>query len=353
MSKSKKSLILIIFTWCVAILALTSVISISAWSVLTKPMSNVENELSLKVKVLDGASIKSVSRDLQDKDLIRSWLALYLAARFNLFSIGNEFCLKSGVYNIKSSMSLKEIYNLLQSGKQEYISVSIPEGLTKSKIASILEKNEVCNSKEFIDACFSQELLNKFNIEAESFEGFLFPDTYFFNPGMAAEDVIDIMVNNFFNKIKTIEKLNSVDFKSLYNKLILASIIEREYRLAEEAPLISSVFTNRLKYNIGLYSCATVEYIITEINGLPHPDVITYKDLKSENPYNTYKWAGLTPGPISNPGLIALDAAVNPAKTDYFFFVLTDPASGKHTFSKNFDQHKEVNEIKYYSKKGN
>ena len=92
--------------------------------------------------------------------------------------------------------------------------------------------------------------------------------------------------------------------------------MKKEYKVPSEAPLIASVFKNRLRRNIGLYSCATLVYIITEINGEPHPDRILIEDTKIDNPYNTYKWAGLTPGAISNPGLIALKAAANPPKTN-------------------------------------
>ena len=135
----------------------------------------------------------------------------------------------------------------------------------------------------------------------------------------------------------------------LYKNVVLASIVEREYRIDSEAPLIASVFRNRLKHGIGLYSCATIEYIITEVQGKPHPDVITYADLSIDSPYNTYKWAGLPPGPISNPGAVALDAAINSPKTDYYFFRLVDAKAGRHVFSKDFSTH--VNEGYIYSTK--
>jgi len=123
----------------------------------------------------------------------------------------------------------------------------------------------------------------------------------------------------------------------------LASIIEREYRIDDEAPLIASVFKNRLKKNIGLYSCATVEYIITEIKNKKHPKRLFYDDLKVQNPYNTYINAGLPPGPISNPGFTALHAACNPAKTDYFYFRLIDADNGTHIFTRTFDEHNKAN----------
>ena len=115
------------------------------------------------------------------------------------------------------------------------------------------------------------------------------------------------------------------------------------------APLIASVFRNRLKHNIGLESCATVEYIITEIEGRPHPGFITGQDLKIDSPYNTYKWAGLPPGPISNPGLVALDAAMHAPQTDYYYFLLKDPSKGEHHFSRSLIGH---NEAKRFYLKG-
>jgi len=125
----------------------------------------------------------------------------------------------------------------------------------------------------------------------------------------------------------------------------LASIIEREYRSADEAPLIASVFTNRIKKGIGLYSCATVEYVITEVLGRPHPDIITYDDLKIQSPYNTYLNAGLPPAPICNPGLVALKAAAEPAQSDFYYFQLMDEAAGRHVFTKTLSEHVEQGAI--------
>ena len=127
--------------------------------------------------------------------------------------------------------------------------------------------------------------------------------------------------------------------------MILASIVEREYRVEEEAPLIASVFTNRLRLGIGLESCATLAYIITEIQHKPHPEYITLEDKGIDSPYNTYKWAGLPPGPIANPGRVALDAAFHPARTDYLYFVLRDPEEGKHYFSRDLDAHNKAKNL--------
>ncbi|MDO4506872.1 MAG: endolytic transglycosylase MltG [Spirochaetales bacterium] len=352
MIKAKKilSFILSFFLWIIAAGFVAVVFGISYWFYSIKPVTGLEDEYVGKISVPAGTSVRLVAETLEKEKFIRSSKVLYLAVRFNLFNRSENFTLKSGTYTFRSSMSLREVYELLQSGEQEYITVSIPEGLTKSKIARILEEKDVCTAAAFLASCRNEKLLEEYGIPALNFEGYLFPDTYFFIHGMKGDDIVRTMVDNFYSKISDIPSFVDFDPKKLHDTVILSSVVEREYRIRDEAPVIASVFTNRLKHNIGLYSCATIEYIITEIQGLPHPGRITYKDLKIDSPYNTYMWAGLPEGPISNPGTIALEAAANPAKTNYYFFVLTDPSSGRHTFSNSFDEHKAAENTNYISK---
>lgn len=308
------------------------------------PVSSKDTETSVRIEVPSGTSVKTVSKKLKKEKLIRSSLFFYALAQFPkaralLSGSAEPFALKSGVYQISPAMSLSEIFAVLSSGKQEYIKVSFPEGLTISKIAFRLEKAGVCPAEDFKEAAKDPELLKKHSILAENFEGYLFPDTYFFTPEMQASLCVSLMVENFFEKASEISGMNALSSEELHYYVTLASIVEREYRIKEEAPLIASVFKNRLSHNIGLYSCATIEYILTEIQGRPHPDVITYSDLAIDSPYNTYKWAGLPPGPISNPGLTALNAARNPAETDFYYFRLVNPEEGRHAFTKDFSTH--------------
>ncbi len=299
--------------------------------------------VTIKLQVPSGRSVRSVAKELADLGIIRSEYMFYGAARLS------DLQIKAGTYSLSSGMSVREIFNQLQTGKQDYLSVSIPEGLTISKIAKLLEEKGVVDSQSFVEVARDPLLLNEFKIPADNFEGYIFPDTYFFNPGMDAESVLRMMVYNFYDKIESMDILAAATADQLFHVVKLASIVEREYRVAEEAPLIASVFSNRLDKGIGLYSCATIEYIITEIEGRPHPDVITNNDLKINSPYNTYLWAGLPPGPISNPGLVALKAAANPPKTPYYYFRLTDPQQGTHHFSEGFDEHIDAGKI--YTKK--
>jgi len=316
------------------------------------------SEDEIRIEVPAGMTTKGVAVLLKENNLIKNSNVFYLTVRFPVLmkiyfpkDSDFRFVLKSGIYYVKNSMNVAEIQRLLSSGQTEYVKVSIPEGLTVSKIGSILESNRICSQADFFASSRKVEILNKYQIPGESCEGYLFPDTYFLNLGMNSDVVVKIMIDNFFEKIKEVPNLAEKNPADLFEVVKLASIVEREYGLKEEAPLIASVFKNRLRRNIGLYSCATLEYIITEIEGRPHPERILLSDTKIDNPYNTYKWAGLPPGPISNPGLVALDASTNTPKTNYYFFQVVDPVTRKQEFTETFDEHK-VNHNTYTKKSG-
>ena len=323
---------------------------------LGQPVSASGDEAKVRFEVPSGMSISEAGSKLFNNGLIRNQKVFYYSARYPKlkgFLYGEEaakpFVLKSGIYFISPAMNIAEIQELLSSGQQEYIKVSLPEGLTISKIAAELEENRICSAEDFISVCKDPDFAARNGIAGQSAEGFLFPDTYFFIAGMDAEAVAQIMVSNFYTKIQEIPNLAQMNSQDLYQTVVLASIVEREYRVEEEAPLIASVFKNRLRRNIGLYSCATVEYILTEIEGRPHPERILIEDTKIDNPYNTYLYAGLTPGPISNPGLISLRASTDTPKTNYYFFQIVDPAAGKHVFTTSFEEHIESHNL--YTKK--
>jgi len=313
-----------------------------------QPPSSSLSEESIRFEVAKGDSVKKIASELKELELIKNENFFYYFVRkpsllkifFKDQEISEQIVLKSGIYHLKAGMNYAQIINELTSGQQEYIKVSIPEGKTITQTALILEENGICSAEEFKGLCYDTNILRAYHIAGESAEGFLFPDTYFLTAGMTAREVLTLMLDNFFTKVKDIPGFSDLEPQKMYETVILASIVEREYRVADEAPLIASVFTNRLNQNIGLYSCATIVYILTEIEGRPHPDRILLEDTKIDSPYNTYKWAGLTPGPISNPGMVALKAAANPPKTNYYFFQVADANEGRHVFTTTFDEHK-------------
>lgn len=302
--------------------------------------SSRKDSVEFRLEVPSGSSVKKISKVLKANKIIRSSTVLYVRARFG------GFMLKSGVYTVDSSMNVGQILQLLNSGKQEYIRTVIPEGITKSKIGAILEENGVCSKEEFLNAVCDRELMASYKIDTErvlNFEGFLFPDTYFFSPSMSGKAVVKTMVDNFYEQVSEIEGLKEKSFDEFYRLLILSSVVECEFLKNSEAPLIASVFTNRVKYNLGLESCATINYIREEILGLEHKNTLNYEDTHIESDYNTYMWAALTmiPGPISNPGLLAIKSTVNPPKTNYLYFASKEDGSGESFFSATLEEHNE------------
>lgn len=298
----------------------------------SSPRDTDENERTYELEITDGMTARKAAEILYENGIIKNEKVFYLFARFpeiGALVTGADkdiFVLKKGIATVHSSQSLVGIYYGLSAGRGRLVQVPIPEGLTVRKIAERLEASGICAADDFKRA-------------AKGDEGFLFPDTYSLSPGMDADAVVKIMKKNFSGKISSIPGLAAADSERQRYIVTLASVIEREYRAEEEAPLIASVFTNRLEHGIGLYSCATVEYVITEVLGRPHPDIITYDDLKIDSPYNTYLNAGLPPGPICNPGLVALKAAAAPAETDYYYFQLMDEDEGRHVFTKTLGEH--------------
>lgn len=319
------------------LLILILICGLGIWYVYTLTKYPKGEYKEYKIEVPFGKTYLSVSEELEEQEIIKSAKVFYYYSRYKKAE------LKSGVYTVNNKMTFDELHSLLCTGKQEHIIVNFPEGITISGISLLLEEKGVIESaKEFQAICKDKEMLSRYNIPSKTFEGYLFPDTYYFTSKMEVEEVLDLLVNNFFEKLATIENATELSNDELHEVVKLASIVEKEYKLASEAPLIASVFRNRLKNNDGLYSCATIIYIITEIQGLPNPGEVKYADLQIESPYNTYKYSGLTPTPISNPGLIALDAAINTPKTNYYFFRVNDEENGSHIFSTNFEDHVEA-----------
>lgn len=297
---------------------------------LNSPVDNKAQELVFVIK--RGESTRSIVKDLKAQNLIRSSEYAFL------YSKVNKLVYKAGSYLISPSMNTNDILNFLVEGKEISIKITIPEGLSLGKTAKLIEKNGIASANEFIQAASNASILESYGLLGNTAEGFLYPDTYYLSPSLEATEIVSLMIANFFKKNKQLKDFPS-DPKVLHKLITLASIVEREYRLSSEAPLIASVFTNRLAIGMGLQSCATVEYIITEIQGKPHPDRLLLEDLEIKSDYNTYLWAGLPPGPISNPGKIAIEAALHPAQSNYLYFRLTNPEIGSHTFSHSLDEH--------------
>jgi UPF0755 protein len=285
------------------------------------------------VEVRNGESAASVGQRLEAAGLIKNryfWNLLY--------RLDKQY-VKTGMYKFDIPASQLEIRSVLISGRQTLVRVTVPEGVTLRKTALILEDAGICTAADFLAAASDQAALDFYHVPGTTMEGYLYPDTYFFSLAYPAARVVKTMADTFFQRIAESTGTEDLSSRELNERVIIASVVEREYRAADEAPLMAGVFYNRLRIGMPLQSCATVEYVITEIQGRPHPEILYNRDLEIRNPYNTYIRAGLPPGPISAPGPAALNAAFNPAPSDYLYFRLVDSVQGRHYFSRTLDDH--------------
>jgi UPF0755 protein len=277
--------------------------------------------------VKKGSGLKSVSSELERRKLIKSGDLFMFWALLK----GGARDIKAGEYSLNQSMSPVRIVTMLASGAVKTHPLTIPEGLTADQIADILAQNGLVDKSAFIALALDKNLAAFYHIDGPSLEGYLFPDTYLLSRDRGAREVIDIMVKRFWHIFNNLEKDQKPPL-SLREIVTLASIVEKETGLAEERPLIASVFLNRLKKRMRLESDPTVIYGLKDFDGN-----LTKKDLQSPNPYNTYRHRGLPPGPIANPGSDSLNAVLNPVRTEYLYFVSKN--DGSHHFSTTLKEH--------------
>ena len=284
------------------------------------------------VMINSGQTFQAITRTLYEKKLIDHPFKFKLIARIK----GFDRNIKAGEYLLSSSMSPEKILETIADGKVYLYRITIPEGYSIDQIASLLEEKGILEGAEFIKVANDPILVERLGIQAESFEGYLFPDTYFFEKNAVIRKVIRSMVEQFHVKFAPIwEKRRSDLNLSIHEFVTLASIIEKETGNAEERFLVSSVFHNRLNRSMPLQSDPTVIYGIENFDGN-----LTRQHLNTPTPYNTYTIAGLPPGPIANPGKASLEAALFPAESPYLYFVSKKDKT--HYFSTNYDEHREA-----------
>lgn len=290
------------------------------------------------VDIPDGSGVKQIGAILEEENIIASAYAFEWYVWFQKW--GAE--LKAGQYKFDPSKALPAIAQQLREGgseSQEY-QVTIPEGLKRTEIADLIAKKGYISAAEFLEATkqISPEMRIALKIEDApvdaTLEGFLFPETYRFFKSATAEDVVERLVSQFQAEMTTeVREAIEASGRSLYETVTLASIVESETHDADDQPKVASVFLNRLDIGMKLESDVTVLYALDK-----RDPTVTYEDLSVESPYNTYKYGGLIPAPISNPGITAITAVASPAETDFLFFV-ADIKTGKTYYSKTFEEH--------------
>ncbi len=311
-------------------------------------------EKFVNFNVVTGSNSRTIAKQLAAEKLIRSELAFLVALRY----CGNDRHLKAGSYQLQQSMSLLQILNELQKGQVKLKSWTVPEGLTVRDIAGLWEAAGFGTAEAFLRATKSADLLRGSGPDRDSnymsVEGYLFPNTYKFAKGTPVKTVVEMMLAEFNRQWDETLREKAKDLNMTRHEVVtLASIIEKEAQSGTERHRIASVFHNRLKRNWRLQADPTVIYALEhasdyatetyddskEIIAMHSQEKrpLTKADLKVDSPYNTYLYKGLPPGPISNPGIASIRAALHPEKTNYLYFVAI--GNGLHHFSKTLSEH--------------
>lgn len=292
--------------------------------------------------VRTGESLTDIAENLEEEGLIKNNLYFIFYVWKGRFS--NK--LQAGNYLLSSAMSVSQIADKFKSGEviSGEITITIPEGFKIGKIGERLKKN---NFQFSVLEFKIKDFKNKYDFFKDAppesgLEGFLFPDTYKFYPEATANDVIEKMLDNFGKKFGNDLRTEILSQgKTIYQVVVMASLIEKEVKTFEDRQIVSGIFWKRLEEQRPLESCATIAYLL-------NLDKWRYsiEDTRKPSPYNTYLNRGLPPGPICNPGIESIKAAVLPKDSLYDFF-LTDPETGNTIFSKTLEEHN-INKAKYF-----
>lgn len=321
----------------IIIIMIALLISVVFWAwrslnALYEPV-DVKDKNGIDIVIPAQATAPQIAAILDMERLIRSQTAFLLYCRHN--DLDSQ--LKAGHYRFNRSQGIPQIASLIAQGHVVGISFTVPEGYTIKQIGDVLVKKNICTQEDWKAALwetYDYDFLEGIPVDTKDpLEGFLFPDTYEIEEGTTAIQIVDQMLKNFGRHWDKYAAQANSQNKSVYDTVILASIIEKEAMVDSERRIISGVIQNRLRTGMLLQLCPTVLYCI----GQPEKVNVSYQDLEVDSPYNTYKYPGLPPGPISCPGDASIGAAINPLPTPFFYYVAK--GDGTHYFSRTYQEH--------------
>ncbi|HWS98447.1 MAG TPA: endolytic transglycosylase MltG [Candidatus Methylomirabilis sp.] len=309
------------------ILVLAVIVCLSLW-MYWAALQRVDPGGGKFVLLYPGWSARHIAQTLQREGIIHS-APVFLALNYAL----GQGKLKAGEYKFDTPANAMEVRDRLLRGDVYARTVVVPEGYNMYEIAAAVEQAGLGNAADFLAVAeHDVSLLRDIDPQAKSLEGFLFPDTYQFTRIDTPHDIAAAMVRRFRQASQKIGLLGRPD---IHTVVTMASIVEKETSVAEERPLVAGVYYNRLEKNMLLGADPTVIYAAL-LNGR-YRGTIYQSDLQYDSPYNTYKFPGLPPGPIANPGVASLEAAMHPKESDFFYFVSDN--NGHHRFSHSAAEH--------------
>lgn len=308
------------------LVALALVAAGMAYVLLFKP----QNRAGAKtITIPKGVGISRITAILTEEGVITQAWSFKLASK----ALDYDHKLKAGRYRIPEDAGNLDILKILTAGKPLNVLVTIPEGVTARRIASILAKRVEVDSAAFMQVVSDSAIAHRQGIAANSLEGYLFPETYSFYWGIKPQAAAKAMVREFWRQLPDNAEERARELgRTLHEIVTLASLVEGEAMVDSERVIIAGVYTNRLKRGMRLQADPTIQYIIPD-----GPRRLLHKDLQIDSPYNTYLYAGLPPGPINNPGRKSIEAALYPRDVPYLYFVAR--GDGSHVFSVTMNQH--------------
>lgn len=330
---------IIYFAMLVGIFGIAMLINLSLFERIYR-----QDPAEITIRIKRGANLRSVGEELEAKGVIYNNNIFILTGRLLGYQdeiIPGEYTFPNGLTNIDILKKITDVNSI------RYYTLTIPEGMNIRQIGRLLQRQLGLDSAKFVNETYNDSLIALIGIDAENLEGYLFPDTYQISLSPSADNEFEIIKTMAaqFQKVITPEMSDEIKNKKLTLKEIItfASIIEGETRYEPEKKIIAGVYYNRLKKRMRLEADPTVQYVL--------PDGpkrrLVYSDLKFDSPYNTYLHRGLPPGPINNPGLSSIMAAINPEKNNYLYFVAK--GDGSHRFAETYAEHKKnIAEYKKY-----
>ncbi|HEX8750320.1 MAG TPA: endolytic transglycosylase MltG [Nitrospira sp.] len=327
----------------ILLLVMSAVLAAGAYQALKWAQGPVvppsEHPPSKDVVIPDGSTFQHIAALLEREGLIKSRFAFVLIGRYQ----SADRKIQAGEYELSPAMTPAEILSKMTSGQVVLRPITIPEGLTMMQIADLMAQQGVADREELLQFMKDRAFTTSLGIKADNLEGYLYPDTYKFPKSVKAKEVVATMVEHLKQVYGMELELRSQELKmSQHEVLTLASVIEKETGSNGEREEISAVFHNRLKKHIPLQSDPTVIYGLPNFDGNIHK-----KDLSIDSPYNTYRFAGLPPGPIANPGIRSIRAALYPSASRALYFVSKN--DGTHQFSATLMEHNQA--VEKYQKR--
>ncbi|MDD4599775.1 MAG: endolytic transglycosylase MltG [Negativicutes bacterium] len=291
---------------------------------------NTKDQAIIAVK--PGMTANDIGELLYNEKIINSVIMFRVMAKFH----NMESSLQAGEYAFSKNMSLDQIVTMLAKGQTTYRQITIPEGYNVDQIAKLIKQKGFGDDTKFkkMAKIYTPYAYMTSSANASyKAEGYIFPNTYHIPRNTTEEQLLTLMVKEFDNQFTPTMRARAVELGlSVSDVITLASLVEKEAKLDGDRPIIAKIFMNRLKQDMPLQSCATIQYIL----GYPKPE-LSIEDTRIESPYNTYQHMGLPPGPIANPGGASINAVLYPSDADYLYFVADK--EGAHHYSRTYQEH--------------